>query len=142
MIPTPENIAKMQKEKREQKKKKLATQAHSKVSNDLIENTIIKNNISALKTIYYLSTKFEELGLDKYQDDQILATQIDKRELLKFTDLKLDTLIKTVKQMQRTAITFYSVDVDGGKIITGMNLLPLYEIVPNKNTELNSVILR
>jgi plasmid replication initiation protein len=126
MIPTKENIAKFNASKRAKNKK---PKVHSKVSNTFIENAISDSNLSSLKTLYYLSTVLFELDLAKMQDNKIVGIKIDKREMLKFTDLTADTIIKTVKQMQKTAITFY--DNDG--VIEGMSLLPRYNFVPNKN---------
>ena len=63
------------------------------------------------------------------QDDKIIGIKIDKREMLKFTDLTVDTIIKTTKQMQQTSITF----IDEDRIVEGMSLLPRYKFVPNKN---------
>lgn len=126
MIPTKENIAKFNAEKRAKNKK---PKVHSKVSNTFIENAISDSNLSSLKTLYYLSTVLSSVDLTKMQDNKIVGIKIDKREMLKFTDLTADTIIKTAKQMQKTAITFY--DKEGG--IEGMNLLPRYNFVPNKN---------
>ena len=126
MIPTKENIAKFNAEKRSKYKK---SKVHSRVSNTFIENAVSKNNLSALKTLYYLSTVLSKVDLEKMKDDKVVGIKIDKREMLKFTDLTANTIIKTVKQMQETAITFY--DADGG--VEGMSLLPRYYFVPNKN---------
>jgi len=116
--------------KREQNKK---PKVHSKVSNTFIENAISKSNLSSLKTLYYLSTVLQKIDMSKMQDNKIIGIKIDKREMLKFTELSANTIIKTVKQMQETAITFFSRDDDGDEVIEGMNLLPRYVFVPNKN---------
>ena len=102
---------------------------HRKIANTFIENAIANSNLSALKTIYYLSTIFEKIDMSKMQDNKIVGIKIDKREMLKYTELSADTIIKTVKSMQKTSITF--VDDDG--VIEGMSLLPRYRFVPNKN---------
>lgn len=116
--------------KREQNKK---PKVHSKVSNTFIENAISRSNLSALKTLYYLSTVLSEKELEKIEENKIIGIKIDKREMLKFTELSADTIIKTVKQMQETSITFVSYDNDGDEVIEGLNLLPRYYFVPNKN---------
>jgi len=102
---------------------------HRKIANTFIENAIANSNLSALKTIYYLSTIFEKIDMSKMQDDKIIGIKIDKREMLKYTELSADTIIKTTKSMQKTSITF--VDEDG--VIEGMSLLPRYRFVPNRN---------
>ena len=126
MIPTKENIAKYNAEKRA---KKRLPKVHQKIANTFIENAISKSNISALKTLYYLSTILTKVDMENMKDNKIVGIRIDKREMLKFTELSIQTLVKTTKQMQQTSITFY--DDDGG--IEGMSLLPRYHFVPNKN---------
>jgi len=127
MIPTKENIAKWNKEKRAKNKK---PKVHQKISNTFIENAISKSNLSALKTLYYLSTVLSNVDLETMKDNKIVGIKIDKREMLKFTGLTADTIIKTTKQMQQTSITFID-EEEGG--IEGMSLLPRYYFVPNKN---------
>lgn len=113
--------------KREQNKK---PKVHSKVSNTFIENAISKSNLSALKTLYYLSSVLETLDIYDMKDDRIVGIKIDKRQMLKYTGLSSNTIIKTTKQMQETSITFK--DQKEG-VIEGMSLLPRYKFVANKN---------
>ena len=127
MIPTKENIAKWNAERRAEKKK---PKVHQKISNTFIENAISKSNLSALKTLYYLSTVLSTVDLQTMEDNKIVDIKIDKRDMLKFTGLTANTIIKTTKQMQQTAITFR--DEKNGTI-EGMSLLPRYFFVPNKN---------
>ena len=126
MMPTKENIAKMNADKRAKSKK---PKVHQKIANTFIDNAISRSNFSSLKTLYYISTVLSSTDMSDIQDDKIIGIKIDKREMLKFTDLTVDTIIKTTKQMQETAITF--IDADG--VIEGMSLLPRYKFVPNKN---------
>jgi len=125
MIPTKENIAKAQAKRR----KELKPKVHQKISNTFIENAISKSNFSSLKTLYYLSTVLSKADMTNMKDEKIVSIKIDKREMLNFTELTADTIIKTTKQMQQTAITF--IHKDG--TIEGMSLLPRYLFVPNKN---------
>jgi len=127
MIPTKKNIAKWREEKRKAKKK---PKVHTKIENTFIENAIIHSNVNALKTIYYLSTILTKIDFTDKNDKELLTLKIDKREMLKYTDMSAPTLIKTTKQMQKTSITFK--DKKEG-IIEGMSLLPRYEFIPNKN---------
>lgn len=114
------------KKKREANRK---PKVHQKIANTFIENAISKSNISALKTLYYLSTILTKVDMENMKDNKIIGIRMDKREMLKFTELSIQTLVKTTKQMQQTSITFY--DDDG--VIEGMSLLPRYHFVPNKN---------
>ena len=125
MIPTKKNIAKAKSNKRKSKIK-----VHQKISNTFIENAIQKNNFGALKTIYYLSTVLFDEDIENKKDEELITIKIDKREMLKFTELTLDTIIKSSKQMQETSVTFFD---DKKGLIEGMSLLPRYYFVPNKN---------
>ena len=127
MIPTKENIRKLNEKKRQEKKK---PQVHQKIANTFIENAITHSNVNALKTIYYLSTILEKTDMSQMKDDKIIGIRIDKREMLKYTEMSAPTLQKTTKEMQKTSITF--VDEEEG-IVEGMSLLPRYKFVPNKN---------
>ncbi len=113
--------------KREAKKK---PKVHQKVANTFIENAITYSNVNTLKTIYYLATILEKEDLANEKDEKIIGIRIDKREMLKYTEMSAPTLQKTTKDMQKTSITF--VDEKDG-IIEGMSLLPRYKFVPNKN---------
>jgi plasmid replication initiation protein len=115
------------KKKREANKKPIV---HQKIANTFIENAIANSNLGALKTIYYLSTIFDKIDMQNMKDEKILGIRIDKREMLKYTEMSAPTLQKTAKQMQETSITF--VDEKEG-IVEGMSLLPRYRFVPNKN---------
>ena len=127
MIPTKENIAKWKEEKRKAKKK---PKVHIKIANTFIENAITDSNINTLKTIYYLATILEKTDMSNMKDEKIIGIRIDKREMLKYTDMSAPTLAKTAKEMQKTSITFMD-ETEG--IIEGMSLLPRYRFVPNKN---------
>ena len=127
MIPTKENIRKINEKKRQAKKKPIV---HQKVANTFIENAITDSNVNALKTIYFLATILEKEDLSNQKDEKIIGICIDKREMLKYTEMSAPTLRKTTKEMQKTSITF--IDEKEG-IIEGMSLLPRYKFVPNKN---------
>jgi len=113
--------------KRELNKK---PKVHQRISNTFIESAITKSNLSALKTLYFLSTILSKVDMENMKDDKIVGIKIDKKEMLKFTELSVSTLVKTTKAMQQTSITF--VDEKEG-IIEGMSLLPRYKFVAGKN---------
>lgn len=127
MIPTPENIAKMKKEKLVKSKQKV----HQKISNTFIESAIQKNNASALKTIYYLASAVETIkDLDKMENDKLLSIKFDTREMLKYTDMKLPNIKKNMDAMQKTSISFYDEEKE---LIRGRNLLPAYDFYYGKH---------
>jgi plasmid replication initiation protein len=126
MIPTKTNIEKIRK-----KEKKITK--YKKVSNSFIENAIYKSNLSALKTIYYMSERFDISDFiipSNIEDKKILTFRMNKKDMLNFTGLTANTIKKTIKTMQQTSITFID---EKNKVIEGMSLIPRYEIIPNKN---------
>jgi len=127
MIPTKENIAKLRAKKRKEKNK---PKVHTKIANTFVENAITYSNVNALKTIYYLSTVLETVDMENMKDEKIIGIRIDKREMLKYTEMSAPTLLKTTKEMQKTSITFVDEEEN---TIEGMSLLPRYRFVPNKN---------
>jgi hypothetical protein len=95
---TPREARKLQAEKlKEQKIKPI-----QKVSNSFIDSTLHKSNLTALKTIYYLSTI-----LDKFDHSKNLDTiKIDLRQMLKYTEINAQDIRNNLKAMQETSITF------------------------------------
>lgn len=127
MIPTKANITKLNEKKRQAKKKPTV---HQKIANTFIENAITDSNVNALKTIYYLSTILETVDMENMKDEKIIGIRIDRREMLKYTEMTVPTLQKTTKEMQKTSITFIDEEEN---TVEGMSLLPRYKFVPNKN---------
>lgn len=121
MLPTKANMKKIRAKKK--------ASIHQKISNSFIENAISKSNLSALKTMYYLSSILQDFDLSKYEYDELIELKIDTRDMLKFTNLTIDTIIKATKTMQETSITFIDEKKDWQM---GINLLPLYEIIYGK----------
>jgi len=117
MIPTPENIKKLQTKKLE---------VHKKISNTFIENAISNSNTNALKIIYYLSSKIVNIDLTKDYN----TLQLDLREMLKYTELTAQNIRDNIKKMQQTSITFID---EKNNIESGINLLPEYHFHWNKN---------
>jgi len=113
-----------------QRNKNKQPKVHQKIANTFIESAITKSNLSALKTIYFLSTILSKVDMENMRDDKIVGIKVDKKDMLKFTELSVDTIVKTTKVMQQTSITF--VDEKEG-IIEGMSLLPRYKFVAGKN---------
>lgn len=111
----------------EEKKKPLPMR---KISNDFLLNTIEKNNPSTLKTMFYIATILREIELDKYEKNQLVTIELDKKELQEYTMISDDTLRRNIKQMQQTSITFFD---EENKIQSGVSLIPRYEIIFGKN---------
>ena len=55
--------------KRAQNKK---PKTHTKIANTFIENAIVKSNINALKTVYYLSTILSKEDMTEMKDNKII----------------------------------------------------------------------
>lgn len=121
----------------EYKRKKMAkvllqkSRPLQKISNNFIDNTIKTNELSALKTIYYLASILEDsqqLKETKYEG--ILSVSVDLKKMLKYTELTLPTIKRNLKKMQETSITFIDEVEDS---IEGFNLLPRYKIIAGKS---------
>ena len=126
MILTAENIEKLQKEKRE----KQIVSPKREIANNFIESTILKSNITALKTLFFISYKLKNLDLSKAPNNKLLTIRLDKKELLNFTKVENSTVLKAIKKIQETSITFLD---EEGKVQLGMSLFPRYEVLNNKN---------
>lgn len=85
-----------------QKLKEQKIKPLQKISNNFIDATIHKSNVSALKTIYYISTILHNFDYTKELD----IIKIDLREMLKYTELTNKDIRNNLKAMQETSITF------------------------------------
>jgi len=122
----PNKVKKAQVEKLKEQRIK----PHQKIANTFIENAIIKSNASAIKTIFYLASILEQVELDRVKDDKIIGIVIDTKQMLKYTEMTMPEIKRNIKAMQQTSITF---EDEKAGIVTGMSLLPLYEIVHGKS---------
>ena len=118
------------KRKEKERLKKQKIKPLQKISNTFIDNTIHKNNLSALKTIFYLSTVLGDIDLSKYKEDELVNIEIDTRQMFKYTNLTSDLIRRSLKTMQETSITFIN---EQEKWEMGINLLPMYKIAYGKN---------
>jgi hypothetical protein len=113
-----------------EKLKKQKVKPHQKIANTFIENAIIKSNASAIKTIFYLASILEDVELEKVQDDRIVGIIIDTKEMLQYTEMTMPEIKRNIKAIQQTSITFEDEELG---TVTGMSLLPLYEIIHGKS---------
>jgi plasmid replication initiation protein len=112
---------------------KLANQKskpHQKISNNFIENAIKNNTIGAIKTVYYLASIIEQMTEFKAgQEKGMLKIEIDRQQMLKYTELTLPEIRRNLKAMQETSITFIN-EVEQWE--EGISLLPYYKFVYGK----------
>lgn len=122
------------KQKEEEERKKLMPM--QKISNNFLDNTIFKNHAGALKTIFYLSTKMRDMKLDRYNEDELINITIDFDEFVKYSNMDVRILKRSVKQMQETSISFITTEEKNGsttiKSELYINLLPSFEIIHGK----------
>lgn len=120
MIPTTENIKKLQNKKLE---------IHKKISNTFIENAIANSNISVLKILYYLAMILKKNdGISR--EKKYKTYTLDLRDMLKYTELKANDIRNNIKKMQQTSITFID---EKNNIESGISLMPEYNFLWNKN---------
>jgi hypothetical protein len=89
----------------EMKKKEFSEQKLTpmkKISNNFIDNTINKNNLNAIKTIFYLATVLDNFDFDKEMD----SLEIDLKSMFKYTNITAQEARNNLKAMQETSITF------------------------------------
>ena len=116
-----------------QKKAELEKQKHlnkvkpiQKVSNSFIENVIHDSNVTALKTIWYLSTIIEDFDMNQ----ELGTVTIDLRQMLKYTQLNAQDIRANFKAMQKTTITFINEEEEWEEYIS---LIPRVEFEWGKN---------
>ena len=73
-----------------------------KISNNFIENTINKNNLNAIKIIFYLATVLNDFDFDKEMD----SLEIDLKQMFKYTNITAQEARNNLRAMQETSITF------------------------------------
>jgi plasmid replication initiation protein len=118
---------------KEKKLKELESQKakpHQKISNTFIENTVAKNNASAIKTLFYLASILEKIDQNKVKDDKIVGLIISTRHMLQYTEMTMPEIKRNIKAMQETSITFTDEKED---TVEGMSLLPRYRIIHGKS---------
>ena len=119
----------------EEEKKKLLPMR--KISNSFLDNAIFKNNIGALKTIFYLSTILKEMDLKSKDDDSLIDLEIDLKEFISYSMLDERIVKRSVKSMQETSISFITTEELNGKkkLVEELhiNLLPHYKIIYGKS---------
>ena len=119
---TPREARKLQAEKlKEQKIKPI-----QKVSNSFIDSTLHKSNLTALKTIYYISTILDKFGHSKSVD----TLKIDLRQMLKYTEINAQDVRNNLKAMQETSISFVD---EKQQIEEYISLVPRIEFLWGKN---------
>jgi hypothetical protein len=98
-----------------------------KVSNSFIENVIHDSNVTALKTIWYLSSILEDFDTTK----DMLTVSIDLRKMLNYTNLNAQDIRQNFKKMQKTSITFINEEEEWEEYIS---LIPRIEFLWGKNS--------
>jgi len=109
------------KEFEEQKQK-----PRQKISNNFIDNTINKNNINTIKTIFYLATILDKFNFDLRLD----RLKIDLNDMLKYTEMTRQEIRNNLKMMQETSITFINEKEEWEKYIV---LIPQINISYGSN---------
>jgi PBP1b-binding outer membrane lipoprotein LpoB len=112
-------------EELEAQKKETKAKPIQKINNSFIENVIHDSNVTALKTVWYLSSILEDFDTTK---DMVTVT-IDLRKMLNYTNLNAQDIRENFKNMQKTSITFINEEEEWEEHIT---LIPRVEFVWGK----------
>ena len=113
------------KEELASQKKETKAKPIQKINNSFIENVIHDSNVTALKTVWYLSSILEEVDITK----NMLTVTIDLRKMLNYTNLNAQDIRQNFKNMQKTSITFIN-EEEWEEYIT---LIPRVEFEWGKN---------
>jgi hypothetical protein len=116
--------------KRMQKEKQNKPLPLRKISNNFLFNAVENSNPHTLKTMFYLASILRDLELKNKDDEELVEFYIDREKMEQYTMIDIVSIRKSLKTMQKTSISFVN-DVE--KIETNINLLPLYEVLYNKN---------
>lgn len=81
----------------------------AKISNSLIEAFVKKNNIGALKLLFYISKS----NLNYDYEKELQTFKIDTKKLIEFCNMDIKTLRRNIIQMQETVLTFISYNSEG-----------------------------
>lgn len=104
---------------------------HAKISNNFIESTIQNSTLSALKMIYFLASAVEKIeNFDNIADTDLVYFGFETSEILNFTEISLPQIMKNLKDMQKTSISFIN---ETEQFEEGIALLPYFKILYGKN---------
>lgn len=119
---TPSEYKKMKEKQLHEQK----VSVHQKISNNFIDNAINKNNINAIKTVFYLASILDDFDFAK----EIVTLEIDLRKMFKYTEMTAQEVRHNLKAMQQTAITFINEKEEWEEHIV---LVPRIEFLYGKN---------
>ncbi len=115
-----------QREELNAQKKERNAKPIQKINNSFIENVIHDSNVTALKTIWYLSSILEDVDSTK----EMITVTIDLRKMLNYTNLNAQDIRQNFKNMQKTSITFINEEEEWEEYIS---LIPRVEFEWGKN---------
>lgn len=109
------------------KKESNSIQSYTKISNSLLECFVQKKNIIAIKIIFYIAMKNDKFNINKLSNITTLKLSISSLVEAIKTDKK--TLLRNIKKIQETSITFISFN-DSAEINESVSILPrvLYKV--------------
>ena len=91
--------------KKEKELKDHKSRAYPKIANSFIENVIANSNENALKIVWYLSMSMKDTVIDETKR-KVRTYTLDEKDITKETGLDTRTILKYLKTMQKTTVTF------------------------------------
>lgn len=88
--------------------------SYSKISNSLVESFVKKNNLGALKILFYLSKHCQDLDLSS----ELITIKIKTSSLVETCKMDVKTFKRNLQQMQETSLTFIANDDKGSSPIS------------------------
>lgn len=90
------------------------------VSNSLVESFVSKNNVVALKILFYISK-----GKLEPRETELINFKIDSKKLCDYCNIDIKTLRRNLKQMTETSLTF----VQENEYVEYISVIPKIKVI-------------
>ena len=105
----------------------------SKISNSLVESFVKKNNLTALKILFYIS----RAELTTVRNGNLVEMNISIKDLLNYTKIDFKTLRRNILSMHDSTLTFVTYDAEGvARCEENITIIPYSKITYNDSIEL------
>lgn len=97
----------------------------AKISNSVIEAFVKKNNIGALKLLFYISKS----NLDYDNKKELQTFKINTKKLIDYCNMDIKTLRRNIIQMQETVLTFIDDSEGSARYEENITVIPYSKII-------------
>lgn len=100
---------------------------YTRISNSLLECFVQKKNIIAIKIVFFLAIKSQKIVLNN--SSELTNLKLSLNDLSKVIKTDKKTVIRNIKKMQQTSISFVSINKDNMELIESMSIVPKFSYV-------------